>query len=541
MSQRRLRTAALLGLLLLQAVPSRARRKRELALAGRPIGSISIDTHNVFDPAVDAESGRLYRAANWVHRTTRESVVRHELLFDVGDPYDPALLLETERNLKLLPFIRHARSDAVLNSSGTVDITVHTYDAWSLELVANFKRVGGVTEWKAGVTEHNLIGRGNELSAIYNQTGTVPSKTFFWKDAQVLGRRHLNYSLSADTAQDSRNFSAQVSRPFFASITRHSAGLTGAYSENIVSTYSGEALTGQVQRSASEVGAFFGVALATSTERTRRVRAGVLNRHVSFLPIGSRSPSELPAREQFVLLQLGGDWEDLDFVTEMRMQKFTHDEDYNLGLGVFPTLAWAPPLRALESSQSQVLPGLTVRKGFDWEGRLLLLRGSYTTSFVNGSNANRVAGGEATYFHANLLPRQTIALHASYDHGWRLDPSSRLMLGESNGLRGYGLSQFSGERRVLLNVEDRVFLYDEWLHLLDLGAVLFYDAGYAWGPSAPTRVNDLRHSVGVGLRVAPSRSASNSPVRIDLARALNANGTRSRWTLSILGGHAFGP
>jgi hypothetical protein len=52
---------------------------------------------------------------------------------------------------------------------------------------------------------------------------------------------------------------------------------------------------------------------------------------------------------------------------------------------------------------------------------------------------------------------------------------------------------------------------------------------------------DLRSSVGLGLRVAPSRSASNNPVRIDMAYALSDNQTRSRWSLSILAGQAFGP
>ncbi len=55
------------------------------------------------------------------------------------------------------------------------------------------------------------------------------------------------------------------------------------------------------------------------------------------------------------------------------------------------------------------------------------------------------------------------------------------------------------------------------------------------------RAADLRHGVGFGLRLASSRSANNNPVRIDAARALNPNGTRSRWTLSVLAGHAFGP
>ena len=57
--------------------------------------------------------------------------------------------------------------------------------------------------------------------------------------------------------------------------------------------------------------------------------------------------------------------------------------------------------------------------------------------------------------------------------------------------------------------------------------------------SSSVKAAQLKNSVGMGLRLAPSRSNSNSPVRIDLAYALSDNQTRSRWSLSILAGQAF--
>jgi len=530
---------AVLALALPCAAARRKSRKPATDLAGLVIGSIRIESFDVFNTNVYPESLPIYRMANKLHRTTRESVVRRALLFAVGDRYDANLLRETERNLRQLAIIRHASADAVVNSSGTVDVVVRTYDAWSLELIANFKRAGGASEWKAGVTERNLLGSGKAVSAAYNQNGRTPTKSIEWRDAHFLGRSQLSQTISAATGPDTRRYAFGLDRPFFASITRHAYALGGSYEDTRTTIYDGQIVAGDARRSATLAGASWGVALATSTERTRRVRAGVMNRHVEFSRV-PHGPASVPANEQLVFLQLGADWEDLDFVTERRMQKFTQDEDYNTGLGIFPTLSWAPKLRALGSTASQVLPGLTVRKGFDWEDRLLLLRASYTTAFINESNSNRVAGGDALFFIAGL-PRQTLVLHAAYDHGWRLDPGSLLKLGESNGLRGYGLEQFSGERRLLLNVEDRFFLMDELLRVLDVGAVLFYDAGWAWGSATRTQLTNLRHSVGVGLRLAPSRSGSNSPVRIDLARALNPNGTATRWSLSILAGHAFGP
>jgi hemolysin activation/secretion protein len=137
------------------------------------------------------------------------------------------------------------------------------------------------------------------------------------------------------------------------------------------------------------------------------------------------------------------------------------------------------------------------------------------------------------------LRYQTLAFHTGFDLGWRIDPAAPLVLGEFNGLRGYGVGQFTGTRRFLLNIEDRVYVWDDLIRLMDVGAVFFYDSGYVWPGSSPVKLSDLKNSVGVGLRVAPSRSAGNNPVRIDLARALNGGQGRPRWSLSILGGQAF--
>src|SRR5262249_57396770 len=63
------------------------------------IGSIDVQSENVFGPE-DTRRGFLYRGANALHVVTRETTVRRWLLFSEGDPYDPALLVESERLLR---------------------------------------------------------------------------------------------------------------------------------------------------------------------------------------------------------------------------------------------------------------------------------------------------------------------------------------------------------------------------------------------------------------------------------------------------------
>lgn len=534
----RINSAALMRylilLLCLHAAPlAAATHKKPRLPAGLVISSIRIETHNVFDTSAPPENKLLYRAANSIHRQTRDPVIWRELLFAIGDDYDQALIEETERNLRALSFIRRAEISASVNNQDTVDVIVRTYDSWTLEVVANFKRAGGSTSLKTGLAEHNILGEGKAGSAVYSRDGTAVSKSFGYQDPQFLHQKHLQYSMAAVTSPGSENYSLSLNRPFYTSIAPSALGGTISYGKSDVST-----AAGAVSRGVVEAGVNYGIALATSTERTRRVNLGLLAHRADFQPIPGRSTGPMPAREQLGFIRLGVDWEELDFITVRRIQKFTRDEDYNLGLGVFPTAAWAPAVRAFGTSEAQILPGILVRKGFALSNQLLLLSSGYSSKYVNGDNSNRLASFDAAYFVRGLR-YQTLAFHTSLDLGWHLDPATPLVLGEVNGLRGYGLSQFTGNRRFLFNIEDRIYVWDELLRLIDVGMVLFYDSGYVWPSSSSIKLADLKNSVGLGLRMAPSRSAGNDPVRIDLAYALSNNQSRSRWSLSILAGQAF--
>jgi hemolysin activation/secretion protein len=104
--------------------------------------------------------------------------------------------------------------------------------------------------------------------------------------------------------------------------------------------------------------------------------------------------------------------------------------------------------------------------------------------------------------------------------GDRLDRDVQLAADGATGLRGYRLHAFTGDRRLLVNVEDRVRLTRELLHLFEIGVAAFVDAGYAWPVGAPMRLSDTRVDVGMGLRVALPRAPSLGLFRLDLAYAL---------------------
>lgn len=512
-------------LLCLYAAPAAAAPRAALRLpAGLVISSITIESHNVFDTDLPSENNWLYRTANRIHYKTHEPVIMRELLFSVGDRYNAALVAETERNLRALPFIRRAEAVATVNKNGTVDVLVRTYDAWTLELIASYKRAGGSSSVKAGLGEGNILGQGKAGSAVYSNEWGAQALSFSYTDPQFLHSNHLNYSIAARTAPGRQSVSMSLARPFYASIVPMAMGGTVSYAA--APTVPGGAVTRRV----TEAGVNYGISMTPSTERTRRVNFGLLGHRAD-------STGPVPDPDRSVALQLGAEWEELDFLTARRIHKFTHDEDYNLGFGVFPAVTLSPAIRALGARETQIRPSIRVRKGYTWGDQLLLLNSNYGSKYANGNNSDTLASFDAAYYVRGLR-YQTLAFHTALDLGWNLDPAVPLVLGEFNGLRGYGLSDFAGSRRFLLNIEDRVYVWDDLFRLMDIGMVFFYDSGYAWPAGDPVKLSDFKNSAGLGLRVAPSRSAGNDPVRIDLAYALN--GSRgSRWSLSILGEQTF--
>ncbi|UPT74648.1 MAG: hypothetical protein M0D55_02680 [Elusimicrobiota bacterium] len=367
-----------------------------------------------------------------------------------------------------MPFIRRAEISSEANEAGGVDVVVRTYDSWTLEVVAGFKRVGGVTSVRGGLAEHNMLGEGKSGSAVYSRDGTAVSKSLSYTDRQFLRQRRLRYSMAALDAPGTRHYSIALNRPFYASIARNAYGGGVSYSATRLAPET---------RGVGEAFVDYGVALATSTERTRRVSFGLLTRR-------AQTTGPVPDLLQLTFLKLGADWQELDFITVRRIQNFTRDEDINLGLGVFPSVAWAPKVRALGTTESQIIPRLDVSKGFVASNQLLRLKAGIGSRLINGGNGNRVASFDATHFVRGLR-YQTWAFHTGLDLGWHLGPSDQLALGELNGLRGYGLSEFTGNRRFLFNIEDRIYVYDDLFRILDVGAVVFYDSGYVWGSRAP--------------------------------------------------------
>jgi len=84
-------------------------------------------------------------------------------------------------------------------------------------------------------------------------------------------------------------------------------------------------------------------------------------------------------------------------------------------------------------------------------------------------------------------------------------------------LCGYRLHAMTGDKRLLVNVEQRFFSEREYLQLFSPGAVVFVDAGTAVPRQTGLTFSQIKEDAGVGLRIAIARAGGNNILRIDVA------------------------
>ena len=520
------------GLMLLMSSSMRAE-----VLPGQPIGKIIIEAEDIFNTANPSEDKWFYRTANVLHIQTNEGVIRRELLFKEGDPYNPDLVLETERNIRRFNFLRRVRIEPQETLDGKVNLIIHTKDTWTLEPQLNFSRVGNKSSSKFGLVERNLFGTGKRISAFVNRRPEGSHNSFAYRDQQFLGRS-LELSGEYLNGTDFREYGASLSKPFRSTLTRNSFTISNFYSEEVLPAYQDGREVGRYEREGRSVSFLLGRSFGSTTKMTRQGTLGFRQESRKYEPVSGNTEGFLKPAIDLSVIEPAYSWQRLDFIKERHIEKFDRDEDFNLGAGASFSLGlgqnWA------ENKKAEGLPQIAGSIGHLFSpGHFSLVSAKYRSRISNDTTDNLLATLDVQYFN-RLSVNNTLASHLSYDHGYRLDPEDQLLLGEDTGLRGYAIGQFSGARRLLFNLEDRLFLAEDVLHLMSFGAAAFFDSGLAWGSSHNVNFSDLKSSVGIGFRIAMSRSSRNEPIRIDLAYALNDNQQNSRLVLSIQSGVKFG-
>jgi Omp85 superfamily domain len=468
----------------------------------------------------------VFDAANLLHIDTKEQVIRRELLVHEGDLADPRLLEESERNLRAQPYIRRVRVLTEPAPDGQVDVIVRTQDTWTLQPRASFSVGGGTSRSSFGIVESNLLGYGKKLRLLYRSGIDRSSALFGYVDPRVLGTRWSAGGDYQDTS-DGRVAEGAINYPFFALETPWAggAGYSSRNERDRVFDHFGEETASFRRRQesfVSRLGHRFGKDPGVIW------RLGVFYRRneETFSDLSAGAPPDLlPANQRVSAPGFFVHREVVDFVRERHLNLFDRIEDLNLG-NVFDAefgYSW----RALDALDDEPILTSSDRQGFDLgRGRKAFLFGLITGRYEDGDVRNAVLEVEGIAFYRLNLPYDnTLVGHVKTDLGRNLDGDTQIFLGNFNGLRGFDTRQFVGEKRFLVNFEDRLFFVNDLFHVVSIGAVIFFDSGYVWKPNQGVDFRRLATSAGIGLRVDAPRGAGEALFRLDLAVPITDGGS----------------
>jgi len=504
--------------------------------AGPIIDSVEIRSENVFDLAEPKYDNFLFRLANKTHFVTRPGVIRRELLLKKGDMYDTALVSETVRNLRALPFLLKTEIRLDTGRGGESIMVVNTSDKWTTTGGVSFHRTGGRDDLRIGIKENNFLGYGIFMS--HNFLIVENDRDYYqveMSDNRVWGKgvsATLFYSDNPRAGQ----IRAVLGRPHYSLRQKFGGGILVSRLNSRFDYYIAEILVAQErqrkQRAQVQVSYRIGpphlkvhfVPEYEYAESETRGRNVYDSSAWSFLPPAVQDSLTHSFKVSFRVQQI-------KYAVFERISRFHKAEDVNLGLDASITVgrALGSNLKRREFDFFSWWPQYTLGLGHN-----LIIFGAKGEHWQSdGRQIRRDINGYLIGYH-QYWRRQTLAYRISLTSNRLRERSYTLYLDEDHGLRGFPAFAFNGEERLIINIENRYFSTLEILSV-GIGGVAFADIGNIWTRDAEPKMRKTRVTFGVGLRLGVSRSTQAEVVRIDVAYSPE----RRNWQISFGTGQFF--
>lgn len=203
-----------------------------LPYKGKIVRSVRIVSLDPFGYSVNDTIGRqpdyIERVGNKYHISTRKRVIRNLLLIEPARPLDPLELSESERLLRLSPYVNDARV-YVKESKGkgrkrsdSVDVVVVVQDKWSTTVGSDLD----INSPNLKLIEKNLFGIGHQLEegiawSNADQYITTSGRYSIFN----IKNTFISSSLFYSTTRDNKQIGASLDRPFYSPLAKWAGGV----------------------------------------------------------------------------------------------------------------------------------------------------------------------------------------------------------------------------------------------------------------------------------------------------------------------------
>lgn len=506
---------------------------------GKLIEKVDVVVLDVFD-----EHDPVPDWANIFHATTREGVVRRELLFQAGEPYRARRVDETARNLRTIRQLSLVLVVAVPGSApDRVRVLVIVRDVWSLRLNTSwgFSSTGGLNNLVVNPSEENLAGLHLSVGALYildpgtySLGGIVQQRRILGTDLEAELSVNTIYGRSTGEAEGSFGF-LHYGQPLRHLEQRWAWGVGGYWRAAHVRRYTDAGRTALYDAPSTSIEEYIPIAYDSERyiagyEVTRSLGWAdkfdftfgfdVDRRRYTHQQVpGTSAQAEADFKNEFVPVSDTrlGPFAQLRthgarYLRTSELETLGLEEDYRLGPEVL--------VRAYPSSQ---LLGST-RNFFG------LVSGASLTGAVGDGLARLVVNNRVEYadegrhdadiaLSARVTSPKTVLGRLTFDGLFRDRYENYLNrtfdVGGDTRLRGYPSAGFQNSSRgplvLVLNTEVRTRSID--ILSAQVGLAAFYDVG---GASETFQDLYLRQSVGAGVRILFPQ-ADRTVLRVDWA------------------------
>ena len=516
----------------------------------RYIRNITIKVGEIFE-----DSSGPYGVVNSLKTPTMHSVIRTELLFREGDTFDPYLIKQSARNLRLQRFLRQIKITPTFDGDA-VDVLVEARDSWTLIPYLSYSSGTGQRNQGVGISEGNFLGGATRVETKYEQNASRNSFGAAVQDPQFLGTRH-SFLLGAADRSDGTTTRFAYGLPFRSLMQRDAWSFDGGTADTIGRLWNAGTETyiyrqhlntfdalytfaGPSAHPAQEDDPYTGI-YKGQWVLSQRYSVGYSYSDATFLQADekdyqdldldpstvSNNPADLATDRRFSGPLFQYQTIKPEFISMNYIDRFDRVEDYNLGDESLVNMQIAP--RALGSRDNSVIGTANRSKGWKTSNSSFL-RGEiggatrYDSTMAEIQNtiirtewkAYSVMGD--LYMGERFLGRHTFASQFYIDFGEKLDKDRQLLLGADTGLRGYEINTFAGDKRAVLNLEERAHIADDIFQLVSLGTAVFVDVGGATSNAlGDLLTTDLYGDAGFGFRFCFPRASGGGIARIDVA------------------------
>ena len=486
--------------------------------ANSTLGKVYITRLPIFDESDPAENNFIFRWANRFHILTRPDTIAEELLFQSGEQYDQRTIEESARLLRNAEYLYDARIIPVSYCDGVTDVEVITRDVWSFTPEASYDRSGGNNNYGVSLRESNLFGAGKLASISHKKDIDRVSTKVAYEDRNIQGTR-IATRIALTNSDDGNSGFARLRLPFYSLDSKRAWEIRAEKVNRTDTQYLRGKKSTEIDHKIDDYRVSYGISEGLIGNKVQRWLAGYAYRDDTFSPGDSLPTPTSPTIDKrlsypFVQYQSLED----NFATASNIDQIYRTEDlhlghnFNLRIGYAATEFGSDHDRAvIETSFSDTLvytEKVLLQHHFSLNG---------LWNFETEKDEDLIAQYEMRYFRSQTSLRSFFAsVSATFTHN--LNGNQQVVLGGETGARGFDSRYQTGDRKLLLTIEERQYTNWHILNLIRPGFAIFLDAGRVWQPGTRDNLDDkYLVDAGVGIRLASSKADVGSIVHIDFA------------------------